>query len=88
MRRLAPDLPEAHSQQLGAPRHGRSGGSRLRQLLTDGTYWLNPPDHPDKSQAEFPFLALVEHTNTDRKHYGGDHPVLRRLRSAGPPYFR
>jgi len=80
MRRLAPDLPEAYSQQLGAL---KSMGAVVvilalkQQLLTDGTYWLSlPSDHPDKSQAEFPFLALVEHTNyMDRKHYGGDHLV-------------
>jgi protoporphyrinogen oxidase len=48
-----------------------------RQLLTDGTYWLSlPASDPDKSKAEFPFLALVEHTNyMDRAHYGGDHLV-------------
>ena len=48
-----------------------------RQLLTDGTYWLNlPASTPDKSQSEFPFLALVEHTNyLDSAHYGGDHIV-------------
>ncbi|HEU5089173.1 MAG TPA: FAD-dependent oxidoreductase, partial [Roseiflexaceae bacterium] len=40
------------------------------QLLTDGTYWLMPP------KTEFPFLALVEHTNfVDPKHYGGDRLV-------------
>jgi protoporphyrinogen oxidase len=48
-----------------------------RQLLTDGTYWLSlPADQADKSRSEFPFLALVEHTNyMDRAHYGGDHLV-------------
>ncbi|MFZ0545537.1 MAG: FAD-dependent oxidoreductase, partial [Candidatus Promineifilaceae bacterium] len=30
----------------------------------------------DKTQNEFPFLALVEHTNyIDKKHYGGDHVI-------------
>ncbi len=45
------------------------------QLLTDGTYWLNlPATTPDKTHNEFPFLALVEHTNyMDKAHYGGDH---------------
>lgn len=44
------------------------------QLMTDGTYWLSlPADTPDKTQNEFPFLALVEHTNyMDRRHFGGD----------------
>lgn len=48
-----------------------------QQLLTDGTYWLNlPATTPEKSKAEFPFLALVEHTNyLDPSHYGGDRLV-------------
>ncbi|MCU0513350.1 MAG: NAD(P)/FAD-dependent oxidoreductase [Anaerolineae bacterium] len=48
-----------------------------QQLLTDGTYWLNlPATTPDKARSEFPFLALVEHTNyMDKAHYGGDHIV-------------
>ena len=48
-----------------------------RQLLTDGTYWLNlPASTPDKSRSDFPFLALVEHTNyLDRQYYGGNHIV-------------
>ena len=48
-----------------------------RQLLTDGTYWLNlPAESADSAQNKFPFLALVEHTNyMDRAHYGGDHIV-------------
>jgi protoporphyrinogen oxidase len=46
-----------------------------QQLLTDGTYWLNlPATTSDKTKNEFPFLALVEHTNyMDKSHYGGDH---------------
>ncbi len=45
-----------------------------RSLLTDGTYWLSlPATSADKALSEFPFLALVEHTNwMDRAHYGGD----------------
>jgi protoporphyrinogen oxidase len=35
-----------------------------------------PSSQPDKTKAEFPFLALVEHTNyMDSAHYGGDHIV-------------
>ncbi len=43
-------------------------------LLTDGTYWLNlPATSPDKAQSQYPFLALVEHTNfLDSSHYNGD----------------
>jgi protoporphyrinogen oxidase len=45
-----------------------------QSLLTDGTYWLNlPATSPDKRQTQFPFLALVEHTNwMDKAHYNGD----------------
>jgi len=45
-----------------------------QSLLTDGTYWLNlPATSPDKSKSQFPFLALVEHTNwMDKSHYNDD----------------
>lgn len=45
-----------------------------QSILTDGTYWLNlPATSPDKSKSQFPFLALVEHTNwMDKTHYNGD----------------
>jgi protoporphyrinogen oxidase len=45
-----------------------------QSVLTDGTYWLNlPATSADKRQSEFPFLALVEHTNfLPKEHYGGD----------------
>jgi protoporphyrinogen oxidase len=48
-----------------------------QQLLTDGTYWLNlPAESADRSKNQFPYLALVEHTNyMDRAHYGGDHII-------------
>ncbi len=50
-----------------------------QQLLTDGTYWLNlPATSPDKKISQFPFLALVEHTNfMDKEHYNGDRLVYR-----------
>ena len=39
----------------------------LRRSLMKDVYWLNMP------KDEFPFLALVEHTNfVDAWHYGGD----------------
>ncbi len=42
----------------------------LRNPLTSGHYWINLP------KGEFPFLALVEHTNyISPKYYGGDHIV-------------
>ncbi len=45
-----------------------------QSILTDGTYWLNlPATSADKRTSQFPFLALVEHTNfMDKSHYGGD----------------
>lgn len=49
----------------------------LEHQLTDGVYWLNlPARSPDKSKNEFPFLAMVEHTNyIDKTHYGNEHIV-------------
>ncbi|GAB4122342.1 MAG: NAD(P)/FAD-dependent oxidoreductase [Roseiflexaceae bacterium] len=70
---LVPKLP---SDYLGKLSNLKSMGAVVltmalrQQLLTDGTYWLMPP------KTEFPFLALVEHTNfVNRKFYGGDHVV-------------
>jgi protoporphyrinogen oxidase len=80
MLRLAPDLPPDYAAQLS----GLKGLGAVvvilalkQQLLTDGTYWLSlPVSHPDRSRSEFPFIALIEHTNfMDRAHYGGDHLV-------------
>ena len=44
-------------------------------LLEDGTYWLNlPATDSDKTATEFPFLALVEHTNyVSNAAFGGEH---------------
>jgi len=72
LKRLAPHLP---SDYLGQIQRLDSLGAvvltvALRHPLTDGVYWMNMP------KDEFPFLALVEHTNLmDPKHYGGDHLV-------------
>jgi len=42
----------------------------LKCPLTQGHYWINLP------KGEFPFLALVEHTNyISPRYYGGDHIV-------------
>jgi protoporphyrinogen oxidase len=39
----------------------------LKKSLMPGVYWLNLP------KKDFPFLALVEHTNiVNASHYGGD----------------
>lgn len=78
--RLAPELP---ADYLDALRRLKSMGAVVlvlalrRQLLTDGTYWLNLPARSvDKTRNAVPFLALVEHTNyIDPVHYGGDRIV-------------
>ena len=70
--RLVPQLPVGYLSQI---RKLDSLGAvvmtlALRRPLTRGVYWMNMP------KDEFPFLALVEHTNmVDPKHYGGDHLV-------------
>ncbi len=80
MLKLVPSLPDAYAEKL---RSLKSMGAVVvilalkHQLLEDGTYWLSlPASDLDKSRSEFPFLALVEHTNyMDRSHFGGDHIV-------------
>lgn len=78
MIKLAPALPADYVQKLSSLQNMSAVVLVLaidRQFMTDGTYWLNlPATSPDKSKSEFPFLALVEHTNyLDSAHYGGDH---------------
>jgi protoporphyrinogen oxidase len=70
--KLAPQLPPAY---LGKLKNLRSMGAvvmtiALTQPLTERNYWINMP------KDQFPFLALVEHTNfIEREHYGGDHLI-------------
>ncbi len=70
--KLAPQLPP---QYLGRLSGLRSMGAvvmtiALTQPLTDGLYWVNLP------KDQFPFLALVEHTNfVEPEHYGGDRLI-------------
>ncbi len=70
--RLAPGLPAAYLEGL---RGLRSMGAvvltiALTRPLTKGLYWVNLP------KDQFPFLALVEHTNfVGPEHYGGDHLI-------------
>jgi len=62
-----------------------------RQLMTDGTYWLNlPARSPNKEDNPFPFLALVEHTNyLPKENYGGDHIVyLGDYLAQDHPFFK
>lgn len=81
MLKLAPRLEDtAYGDQMKALKS--IGGlvvvyALKEQLLTDGTYWLNlPAESHDYRENEFPYLALVEHTNfMDKAHYGGDHIV-------------
>ncbi|MBP7998906.1 MAG: NAD(P)/FAD-dependent oxidoreductase [Chloroflexi bacterium] len=81
LRGMAPDLPSTYLQQLLNLKHIGAVVVTLalkQPLMPDGrTYWLNiPATSADKSQNEFPFLALVEHTNfVSREHYGGDYLV-------------
>lgn len=95
MLRLTPDLRETPYGRQMADLHSIGAICvvlALRQsVLTDGTYWLNlPATSADKRASEFPFLALVEHTNwLDKKHYNGD--VLVYCGDYVPPdheYFR
>ncbi len=81
MLKLAPQLGNTHYGDSIADLRSIGGLCVVlalkHQLLTDGTYWLNlPATSPDKKKSQFPFLALVEHTNwMDKAHYGGDHIV-------------
>src|SRR5690606_6617783 len=78
--KLVPGLPDPYAAQV---RDLRSIGAIAlilalrRQLMTDGTYWLNlPAESPDRRENPFPFLALVEHTNyLPPEHFGGDRIV-------------
>ncbi len=77
--RLAPELP---ANYLGNLSELKSMGAvvlvlALKHQLMKNTYWLNlPATTADKAKSQYPFLALVEHTNyIDTNHYGGDHIV-------------
>ncbi len=80
MTKLVPDLPEEYAQKL---RNLKSMGAVVvvlalkHQLLEDGTYWLSlPANSASSTEAEFPFLAVIDHTNyMDKQHYGGDHMI-------------
>jgi protoporphyrinogen oxidase len=70
--KMAPELPADYREQLLAL---RSLGAvvmviALEHKLTD-YYWFNLP-----KDADFPYLAMVEHTNfIPPEHYGGDHII-------------
>lgn len=71
--KLAPNLPPDYVGQL---LNLKSLGAvvmvlAIKQQLTDVFYWMQ-----GMRKGEFPFLAIVEHTNfIEPKHYGGDHLV-------------
>lgn len=71
--KLAPQLPDAYTARL---RQLKSLGAvvlvlALKRPLTNNLYWIQ-----GMRKEEFPFLALVEHTNfMPPEHYGGDHLV-------------
>lgn len=80
MLRLTPKLPEDYAAKMRALESLGAVALVLaldRQLMTDGTYWLNlPAESPDRDKNPFPFLALVEHTNyVSPQHFSGDHIV-------------
>ncbi|NTU77846.1 MAG: NAD(P)/FAD-dependent oxidoreductase [Chloroflexales bacterium] len=70
--KLAPQLPDSYLGQLSKL---RSMGAVVMTLaltrpLTNGLYWVNMP------KDQFPYLALVEHTNfIEPEHYGGDRLI-------------
>lgn len=84
MRRLLPQLEEFKVKKL----QGLAAMTLLLRLkdklLTDGTYWLNI------NEANWPFVAVVEHDNfVDAKYYGGESLVyLGRYLPADNPDYR
>ena len=85
--RLARGLPDAYRQKHDWGDHYGAHCAILaldRQLLRDNTYWLSVTD------PEYPFLAVVEHTNfVDPADYGGLRLVyLGNYLPMGDPLFR
>jgi protoporphyrinogen oxidase len=83
--KIVPQLPPSY---LGQLRGLKSMGAVVMTLaltrpLTDGLYWVNMP------KDQFPYLALVEHTNfIEPAHYGGDRLVyLGDYLEPGHEYF-
>lgn len=83
---LAKDLPNDYIKKLNSICHLDALNYILilnKPFFSNKTYWLNI------NQKEFPFLALVEHTNfMDRKYYGGNYIVyIGNYLRADHPYF-
>ena len=74
MTKLYPDLPENYLKgllQLKSMGAVVMTLSLKHQLSNDGYYWFNLP-----KDADFPMLAVVEHTNfVSKEHFGGDHII-------------
>jgi protoporphyrinogen oxidase len=74
MARLCPDLPENYLKGLLDLKSMGAVVMTLalkHSLSKDGYYWFNVPKDED-----YPFLALVEHTNfVPKENFGGDHIV-------------
>ena len=69
--KLARDLPKSYLDSL-KPLRGIGAVTQILSLkqkyFDDGTYWLNV------NEKEYPFLAIVEHTNlVDKKFYNNEH---------------
>lgn len=78
--RLTDDLPESYTKKVASLQSMGALALILsldRQLMTDGTYWLNlPATSPNRDENAFPFLALVEHTNyLSPDYYNGERIV-------------
>ncbi|PIS15199.1 hypothetical protein COT63_01250 [Candidatus Shapirobacteria bacterium CG09_land_8_20_14_0_10_38_17] len=69
--KIAPALPQKYKNQLASIKMLAALNLILvtkKPLLTDNTYWLNISDR------NFPFVALVQHTNFINPHfYNGNH---------------
>lgn len=70
---IAPELPDEYKKQLRAFKGIGAVNMVLelsKPMLPDNVYWLSICDK------EYPFLAVVEHTNfIDKSHYGNNHIV-------------
>ena len=81
MLKLAPELQNTHYgdkvEELQSYGAILVVAALKHQLLTDGTYWLSlPSTSPIKSENEFPYIALVEHTNfIPPENFNGDRLV-------------
>lgn len=84
--KITPSLPNEYQQKLLNLK--MLGALNLvlilkEPFLSDGTYWLNITNR------EFPFLAIVEHTNfVDQKYYNNQHIVyIGNYLPPGHPYM-